>query len=115
MKHLSNLLLIVFLSYPIFIDSKIAETLYLWETSSGKVWRGFGDKETHPKYKGEVNNGEPNGLGFIIYPSGSKYVGEWKNGLPDGKGIDNSFNGTSYSGEWKNGKYEGKGRFKYSN
>ena len=45
------------------------------------VWKGFGDKETHPKYKGQVKDGKPNGLGVIIYTDGSKYVGRWKNGM----------------------------------
>ena len=41
---------------------------------------GFGDKETHPVYKGDVKNGKPNGLGYQISPIGWKYVGSWKNG-----------------------------------
>ena len=77
-------------------DNHKGETLYLWETSSGKVWKYFGDKETHPKYTGEVwfevlkRGIEPDGLGFLIYPLGYKgiysnnhhvrYVGSWKKG-----------------------------------
>ena len=42
---------------------------------------GFGDKNTRPQYKGEVENGKPNGLGVLIYPYNDKsIVGEWKNG-----------------------------------
>ena len=30
-------------------------------------WMGFGDKETHPVYKGQVKNGKSDGLGIINY------------------------------------------------
>ena len=52
------------------------------------MWKGFGDKETHSKYEGDIENGKPNGLGFVIYTNGEKYVGSWKDG-----GI---WNGTLY-------------------
>ena len=54
--------------------------LYLWEISSGNVWKNFGDKDTQTKYKGQVEKGKPNGQGTETYPNGSKYVGEFKNG-----------------------------------
>jgi hypothetical protein len=38
---------------------------------------GFGDKDTHPKYQGQVKDGEPNDLGVIFDRFGSKYVGSW--------------------------------------
>jgi len=56
------------------------ETIYEWETSSGNVWKYFGEKEIHRTYKGEVENGVPNGLGIMFYPDGNKFVGEWENG-----------------------------------
>ena len=80
MKHLLIILSFLLLSSPVIGDNHKGETLYRWETSSGKVWKGFGDKETHPKYQGQVKDGKPNGLGILIYPDGGKYVGEWKNG-----------------------------------
>ena len=55
-------------------------TLYEWETSSGKVWKYFGDNKIHTKYEGEVENGVPNGLGVMTYPSGRQDVGSWKDG-----------------------------------
>jgi len=102
MKHLLILLIsILLLSSPVIGNNHKGETLYLWRISSGetkiKVWKGFGDIETHPKYQGEVENGVPNGLGFIYYPSGRKFVGSWK----DGK----MWNGTDY---YKNGNIIGK-------
>jgi hypothetical protein len=42
---------------------------------------GFGDKDTHPKYQGQVKDGERKGLGVIFDRFGSKYVGSWKDGF----------------------------------
>ena len=86
MKHLLIILSFLLLSSPVIGDNHKGETLYLWETSSGWVWKGFGDKDTHRVYKGEVENGVPNGLGIDISPDGSKYVGEWKDGKIHGQG-----------------------------
>ena len=73
-------------------------------------WVEFGDKDTQPKYQGQVKDGKPNGLGILIYPnliippylSGTKYIGSWKNG--------EIWNGTEYDNygniiyRWVNGK-----------
>ena len=90
MKHLLIILIsILLLSSPLLGDNHKGETLYRWETSSGKVWKGFGDKDTHHVYKGEWKNGKPNGLGVMTYPDGHKYVGEFKDGTPNGYGTHN--------------------------
>ena len=111
MKHLLIILSILLLSSPVIGNNHKGETLYLWRISSGetkiKVWKGFGDIETHPKYQGEVENGVPNGLGFIYYPSGRKFVGSWKNG--------EIWNGTEYD-KYGNIIYRWvKGKRKYHN
>ena len=81
MKHLLILISLLLLSSPLFGDNHKGDTLYLWKTSSGVTWYIFGDKNTRPQYKGEVENGKPNGLGVLIYPyNGKSIVGEWKNG-----------------------------------
>ena len=55
--------------------------LYQYETSSGLVWKTFGDGKVQPKYKGEIKNGIMDGLGVLTYPYYEKsVVGEWKNG-----------------------------------
>ena len=89
-------------------DNHKGETLYGWITSSSTLeWKGFGDKESHPIYKGDVENGVPNGLGVLISTNGWKYFGSWKNG--------EIWNGTEYDNygniiyRWVNGKR------KYSN
>jgi len=87
-KQLLIILSLLLLSSPVNGDNHKGETLYRWETSSGEVWKGFGDKETHPKYQGNVKNGKPDGLGILITTYGNKYVGEFKDGEP--------WNGTGY-------------------
>ena len=100
MRHILILLSILLLSSPVIGDNHKGETLYGWETSSGWVWKGFGDKETHFVYKGEVENGVPNGLGILISPMGGKYVGEWKNGEKNGLGT------RTYPVGWEVGEYK---------
>ena len=57
------------------------EFLYQYETSSGLIFKSFGDGKVQPKYKGEITNGKPNGFGVLTYPYGEKsVVGVWKNG-----------------------------------
>jgi len=112
------IILISFLLLSSFVTScdKKEETLYRWETSSGIVWKRFGDKDTHRVYKGEWKNGEkwrPNGLGVMTYPDGHKYVGEWKDGEPNGQGTFTSPNGMKYIGEFKDGESNGQGTFTY--
>ena len=102
---------IVLLSSPVVGDNHKDETLYRLDNPSGSgyLWKEFGDKNIQPIYKGEITNGEPNGVGVLTYPDGSNYEGEWKNGLPNGQGIDTYPNGQNYVGEWKNGLPNGRG------
>jgi len=114
------IILISFLLLSSFVTScdKKEETLYRWETSSGIVWKRFGDKDTHRVYKGEWKNGEkwrPNGLGVMTYPDGHKYVGEWKNGKYNGQGTSTYPDGGKYVGELKDGKTNGQGTYTSSN
>ena len=88
------------------------KTLYGWGDFPDYVWKEFGDRDTHPIYEGEVEigiktileNGVPNGLGFLIFPNGDKYVGEWKDGKPNGQGTTTFLDGRKYVGEYKDGK-----------
>jgi len=95
---------------------------------------GFGDKNTRPQYKGEVENGKPNRLGVLIYPyNGKIIVGEWKNGKEwktkhrtkygrlilkfemgkNGQGTRTYPNGEKYVGEYKDGLENGQGTTTY--
>jgi len=108
MKHILLILFsLLLLSSPVIGNSHKGETLYRWENPSGDgyVWKGFGDKETHSVYKGDVKNGKPNGLGVIIYSDGSMYIGRWKNGIREGQGSQIHKGGGKYSGSWKNGSW----------
>jgi hypothetical protein len=101
MKHLLILISFLLLSSPVIGDNHKGETLYQWKTSSGFVWKGFGEKGTHPIYKGDVENGKPNGVGIFITTTGYKYVGEWKNGEMSGQGTLTFPDEGKYVGEWK--------------
>ena len=104
MKHLLIILIsFLLLSSPVIGNSHKGETLYMWgEVGSGDYkWMGFGDKETHPKYQGDVKNGKPDGLGVLIHPNGGKYVGSWKDGKENGQGTYTWNDGRRYVGEWK--------------
>ena len=79
MKHLLIILSILLLSSPVI--GQETGVLYQYETSSGLVWKTFGNEKVQPKYEGEITNGKPNGFGFMTYPFGEKsVVGEYKNG-----------------------------------
>ena len=65
------------------------------------------------KYVGELNNGEPNGQGTMIFTDGSKYVGEFKNGNFNGQASYTFLDGESYVGEFKNNDFNGQGRYTF--
>jgi hypothetical protein len=110
MKHLLIILIsFLLLSSPVIGNSHKGEILYLWVISSTLEWKTFGEKGTHPIYKGDVENGKPNGVGITNYLGGNKYFGEWKDGKQDGIGTFTWSEGTMYQGEWKNGRYNGQG------
>ena len=100
MKHLLIILIsILLLSSPVIGDNHKGETLYWWGFGECQVepcdykWMGFGDKNTQPKYQGQVKDGKPNGLGVMNYPNGWKYVGSFKDGKPlNGTGYDKDGN-----------------------
>jgi len=114
--------LLIFISY-FFISPSLngnspkGKILYEWSSFSDDIyeWKEFGEKDIHPKYKGEIVNSKPNGIGILIYPKGSKYFGEWKGGMMDGQGIFTWRDGTKYSGSWKKGKMSGKGAYMHPN
>ena len=116
MKHLLILISIFLLSSPVIGDNHKGETLYKWGEYPDYKWMGFGDKETHPVYQGQVKDDLPNGLGILIYPDGTKYVGSWKKGEKNGKGTETYSTGHSNTGIWKGGNlWNGTQYDKYGN
>ena len=102
-KHLLIILIsILLLSSFLTSCDKKEETLYRWGEYPEIVW--IGDKETQPKYQGQVKDGKPDGLGVLIYPDGGRYVGSWKNGGRNGRGILSDNNGYKWVGDWKDNK-----------
>jgi len=119
MRHILIIISLLLFTSPLFGDSHNGKILYGWETSSGIQLREFGDKDTQPQYKGDIENGKPNGLGIMTEPNGEKYVGEWKNGKQNGQGTFTYPDGRKYVGEYKNGKewngtyYDNNGKKEY--
>ena len=109
MKHLLIILSILLLFSPLYGDNHKGEILFRWGDVLNYKWKGFGDKETHPIYQGDVENGKPNGLGILIHPWGTKYVGEWKNGKEHGQGKMTFVDGSSYDGGYFDGMRHGRG------
>ena len=101
-RHLLIILSILLLSSPVIGDNNKGETLYVLGEFPDWKWVEFGDKETQPKYQGQVKDGKPNGLGVLISTNGWKFFGSWKNG--------EIWNGTEYDKygniiyRWVNGK-----------
>ena len=108
-KKIVFITLIIF-SFKFGSCKKEDNVLFLWNSSQKDVeWKIFGDLYTNPKYKGEIVNGKPNGIGTLIFPDGKKYVGEWVDGKRNGHGILTLVNGKKYVGSWKNDKKHGQG------
>jgi len=57
MKHLLILLSFLHFSFPLFGFPSGEHTFFCKENYSGKMWKGFEDKVTHPQYNGDVKNG----------------------------------------------------------
>ncbi len=85
-----------------------------WEDRSGWKWYKNDDDDRSGRYKGEIENGLPNGQGTVKTIDGKKYVGEWKDGIEHGQGTQTFSNGGKYVGEWKDGKYHGQGTYIFS-
>jgi len=87
-KHLLIITSIFFLSTSAIGNKQKGETLYVLGEYPDWEWVEFGNKETQPKYQGQVKDGKPNGLGVLISTNGWKYLGSWKKG--------EIWNGTEY-------------------
>jgi hypothetical protein len=103
MKHLLLILIsLLLLSSPVIGDSHKGETLYRWGENPPYVWKDFREKETQPKYLGDVKDGKPDGFGILTYSVGYTYVGEWKNGEIYNGTLNNKRGDILF--KWVNGK-----------
>ena len=71
MKHSLILLIsiLLLLSSPVIGDNHKGETLYVLGEYTDWKWVEFGEKDTQPKYQGQVKDGKPNGRGTLIIQS----------------------------------------------
>jgi len=60
-------------------------------------------------YRGNLNQGEPEGEGFIHLSNGDSYRGDFHGGFPDGKGEYLWKNGDRYQGAFQAGTFHGEG------
>ena len=114
-KTLLIIISILLSSYLLVSCQKEDDVLYQGGTGKKSFeWKTFGDENTQPKYRGEISDGKPNGIGTLTLPNGENYVREWKDGKRSGQGTHLSPNGKKYEGEWKDGKIHGQGTETYS-
>ena len=66
-------------------------------------------------YKGDLENGEPNGKGEMTWADGLSYDGEWLEGMHHGQGKYTWLDGACYEGQWVNGVQEGFGKYTWAN
>ena len=115
-KILIIIISILLFSYLLVSCQKEDDVLYRWDDDKkGFEWKTFGDDNIQPKYRGEILDGKPNGLGTLTLPNGENYVGEWKDGERHGQGTHLSPDGKKYEGEWKDDKKHGLGTETYPN
>jgi len=81
-KHLLLIIISQFFTFNLYAQSSEIGVLFQFKSSSGLVWKTFGQDKVQPKYEGEVSNGAPEGFGVLSYPFsyGKSVVGEWKIG-----------------------------------
>ena len=117
MKTVFLTLFLLLFFFPVFGHDIGEHQLYEWETKSGIKWKTFGDEKFHRKYKGEIKDGKPNGVGILIEKGTNQYVyiGEWLNGMFHGKGKELLSKDTTYEGDFKKGKFDGIGNFQMWN
>jgi hypothetical protein len=86
-----------------------------WDDGGEWKWYMNDDNNRYVRYKGEIENGEPNGQGTVKTIDGFKYEGEWKDGNFDGQGTLTIPDGGKYVGDFKDRKKHGQGKFTHPN
>ena len=96
-----------------FVDScQVCADKLSGNTDSGKCETSytdnFGDSGI---YKGDCNNGVPNGHGIVNYHKGDRFEGEFSNGKRNGQGKLVWANGGRYEGDFLNDERTGRGTY----
>ena len=115
MKHILHFTIAMLFFIPVpFVQAEETGVLFRRKVFGKLGWHKEGNEEKNEKYLGEIENGEPNGIGNITYHIGIKYVGDWKDGKQHGQGTLTLPNGEKYVGEWENGERHGQGTYTWS-
>jgi hypothetical protein len=96
---------------PALVEEKDRVVIYFRDEDGKENWYRSGDENKHPKYVGEIKNGEPHGHGTYIEPGGYKYIGEFINGFPNGQGAETYPDGTLRIGNFKDADLDGQGKW----
>jgi hypothetical protein len=71
----------------------------------GKELRGEGERNAQ---------GEREGRGTMVYPSGNMYEGQWRAGEMHGQGKYSSATGDVYEGGWVEDEMHGQGKYSFA-
>jgi hypothetical protein len=75
-----------------------------WDSGGWKwKWHSTDGDNRYGRYKGEIENGKPNGKGMVKTMENEDYEGEWKDGMMHGQGTFTNHKGEQYVGKFKNG------------
>lgn len=101
-------------------ESEISVLDYeLWNVYLKKCSEYVTESHSNGSYKGQVRNGDQDGLGMYAWENGSLYIGEWSSGKMDGygvyicgeKGTLSNYPGCKYyCGNFSNGVISGVGK-----
>ena len=99
------------------VRNKLGPFIYRKRSRANLQFRDIVVRENDCKYLGQWNE-ETNlreGVGILVWKSGSIYEGYWKNDMANGKGRLIHANGDVYEGDWINDKPNGKGLYLHFN
>jgi len=85
----------------------------------GNQWLTHGDETVHVTYIGDVQNGNPHGVGVLFNPKGDViFTGSFRDGLKNGQGVykyhKGNREGDSYVGGYKDGDLHGQGTYTWA-
>lgn len=108
MKHLINLLAVVFLILPQFSQAQCIK---------GNCWNGHGAYiyPSGAKYEGNFKDGKIQGKGILYFSDGNKYIGDWVDHYREGKGKMIFTSGDVYQGDFRHSRINGKGIMEFVN